>query len=145
LYLCIVRRIIFAWILLISGSLSMGLLPLTLHLCCEEARCHETVAETKANCCSGDAVEITPTADACIDKAECCDDVAFFNLAPFFSWGEGKMRLLPSGVQAVLSHASAHVPEINAQKQAAYASYNAYHPPAQSHLPVFLANRRLLI
>ena len=139
------RRIVFAWILLVSGSLSMGLLPLTLHLCCEEARCHEAVAETKASCCSGDAVKFSSTADACFDKAECCDDVAFFNLAPFFSWGEGKMRLLPAGVQAVLLHASAHVPEINTRNQEAYASYNAHHPPAQSHLPVFLANRRLLI
>jgi hypothetical protein len=145
LYLCIVRRIVFAWILLVSGSLSMGLLPLTLHLCCEEARCHDEQPVAKANCCSGAHVEINANEEVCVGEAECCDDVAFFNLAPFFSWGENQLRLAPVDAATALPQHLSALPEINCGADSHFDWYDAHHPPTQSHLPVFLACRRLLI
>jgi hypothetical protein len=156
LYLCIVRRIVFAWILLVSCSLSMGLLPLTLHLCCDEARCHGDLQAESASCCKAakpaqpSCCATLPTnaaKGAALDVSEttCCDDVAFFNLAPFFSWGEGKLRLLPLTFHLAWPQHPAVQTAINSPAQGSMAWYDVHHPPAQTHLPVFLACRRLLI
>lgn len=156
LYLCVVRRIVFAWILLVSCSLSMGLLPLTLHLCCDEARCHGDLQAESASCCKAakpaqpSCCATLPTnaaKGAALDVSEttCCDDVAFFNLAPFFSWGEGKLRLLPLTFHLAWPQHPAVQTAINSPAQGSMAWYDVHHPPAQTHLPVFLACRRLLI
>jgi len=156
LYLCMVRRIVFAWILLVSCSLSMGLLPLTLHLCCDEARCHSELAAVTASCCKAEI----PEKPACcaslptdiakgpaveVSEATCCDDVAIFNLAPFFSWGESKLRLLPMAFHVAWPQHPTVQTAINLHAQGSMAWYDVHHPPAQKHLPVFLACRRLLI
>ena len=156
LYLCVVRRIVFAWILLVSCSLSMGLLPLTLHLCCDEARCHGDLPAETASCCKAAKPEqpsccaTLPTSaakgpDVDVSETTCCDDVAFFNLAPFFSWGENQLRLAPVDVATALPEYLSALPEINRSANALFDWYDVHHPPTQSHLPVFLACRRLLI
>lgn len=123
----------------------MGLLPLTLHLCCEEQRCHEAPSQAQASCCAGPQLHVESAESDCGQEAACCDDVAFFNLAPFFSWGESSLRLLPLAFDHVLPHQRCNIPEINASAQVQLGWFDRHHPPAESHLPVFLSCRRLLI
>jgi hypothetical protein len=64
--------------MLLCTSMVMGLLPLSMHLCCEE-RCCE-VPEIQASCCAMPNPEKPVAPDD-----NCCQDQSFFNLAPVFA------------------------------------------------------------
>lgn len=64
--------------MLLCTTMVMGLLPLSMHLCCEE-RCCEVPVQ-KASCCAPTEHE-KPT----IPDEDCCQDQSFFNLAPVFA------------------------------------------------------------
>jgi hypothetical protein len=64
--------------MLLCTTMVMGLLPLSMHLCCEQ-QCCETHSE-QASCCSAPG-EKKPA----LPKDDCCQDQSFFNLAPVFA------------------------------------------------------------
>ncbi|MEN9512207.1 MAG: hypothetical protein RLZZ370_2026 [Bacteroidota bacterium] len=64
--------------MLLCTTMVMGLLPLSMHLCCEERCCD--VPEVQASCCSMPAPE-KPVAP----EDDCCQNQSFFNLAPVFA------------------------------------------------------------
>lgn len=64
--------------MLLCTTMVMGLLPLSMHLCCEE-RCCEIPVE-KASCCAPADLE-----KPAIPDDNCCQDQSFFNLAPVFA------------------------------------------------------------
>jgi hypothetical protein len=64
--------------MLLCTSMVMGLLPLSMHLCCEERCCD--AAEVQASCCAASSTE-KPVAP----EDDCCSNQSFFNLAPVFA------------------------------------------------------------
>lgn len=64
--------------MLVCTTMVMGLLPLSMHLCCEE-RCCETPVE-QASCCA-----LANHPKPALPDDGCCQDQSFFNLAPVFA------------------------------------------------------------
>ena len=120
--------------MLLCTTMVMGLLPLSMHLCCEERCCEVTVH--KASCCATSDHE-----KPAIPDDDCCQDQSFFNLAPVFA---------PVKIGFELQLQDEKTPELFrtlVQSEVRPCSATAYFakPPTPERLRIQLAHRVLII
>jgi hypothetical protein len=132
------RQRIAAWILLLTGFTAMGLFPVTAHLCCGETECCNAPAamEKTRSCCAPKEKK------SCENTRDCCDEIAFFNLAPLFT---EKTNVQQAPIVFVWTVTPSYEQQLRLGGLHNDITYSASKPPDIEKLRPYLACRRLLI